>query len=518
MSSRPEELPQFGVYDGPVEAPFQSTDQEVLADLLAVIRATALKPVCLTKAGIPPKPLWTAINRLLVWKDLNGILYDWEEADQVRFTYRLAEGLDLIRPDEEGWLHLGPGAEQFFLAGSYQRALLLRRAYFNLYDWDERCDARDTSGHRYNFGQAFRRDFIHDVQVLREFSFRYLKAIPHQAWVATVQLARALTTACPDLLLSEVCEPPEIGEDGVDPEILRFVNYWLSILSRFGWVDLARAIGDDAVTGRLCRLTPLGWALIHEQPFADPEPEVFLIDDRMILELKAEATRVSDLFVTWRLGQPEEYPAADGPRALRLTRAGLHKAIQQGVDLRDALGWVQRHCRTPLPPKLRAWEEDLLRARRMVSLVQNAVVLDLNGVEPAMRESLRQVGFRFQGDLLVVAGPEVPVLFSMLGGEPEEGFDYPPDEPYARWKPGPALEMIYTELPLLHRDLLLALGIQGDPATITFTRSNLAPLFEKGWTLQEVLDALQALTLKPVPGRIKKQIEELLGEAETPRS
>jgi hypothetical protein len=71
---------------------------------------------------------------------------------------------------------------------------------------------------------------------------------------------------------------------------------------------------------------------------------------------------------------------------------------------------------------------------------------------------------------------------------------------------------MYTELPLLHRGLLLELGLTGDPPGCVFTRENLAPLARQGWTLDLLLDALGALTLKAPPPRVRKQLEDLFKE------
>ena len=93
----------ISTHRGTPSSTFPAAEQEIRHDLYAVIEAVELKPVRLTKSGIPPKPLWNALNQRLIWKDPQAVLYDWEEVDQVRFTYLLARGLDLIRPDADGW-------------------------------------------------------------------------------------------------------------------------------------------------------------------------------------------------------------------------------------------------------------------------------------------------------------------------------------------------------------------------------------------------------------------------------
>jgi hypothetical protein len=145
-------------YDGPVEAPLRSSPDEILRELIGVIEAAQDKSIKLTKSGIPPKPLWAAVNDRLIWQDPKSVLYDWDEVDQIRFVYSLAARLLLVQPDGERELTVGPGADAFFFAAPSRRAQMLLNAYVDVVDWDERCDARNDQGHRYNFGQTFRRD------------------------------------------------------------------------------------------------------------------------------------------------------------------------------------------------------------------------------------------------------------------------------------------------------------------------------------------------------------------------
>jgi hypothetical protein len=139
------EVPPLAAYRGPVEGMLRSNDSEILRELLGVIEATRDKNIKLTKSGIPPKPLWSAINERLLWQDPKSVLYDWDEVDQVRFVYSLAEHLMLVHRGQERVLGVGPGADQFFLALPTRRAEMLMRAYMATEAWDERCDARNAT-------------------------------------------------------------------------------------------------------------------------------------------------------------------------------------------------------------------------------------------------------------------------------------------------------------------------------------------------------------------------------------
>ena len=243
-------------YTGKVEGILLGSDREILRDLIAVIEATMDKSVKLTKSGIPPKPLWTAINERLLWSDPQSILYDWDEADQVRFIYCLSEELHLIQPDHDRQLEIGPGADQFFNASPTRRAHMLIRGYVAITDWDERCDARNEYGHRQNFGQTFRRDFLRDIEDLRKEILNALGLAPTDKWIHVRQLAVQLTENAPDILISEDDEAPDVPEGEADSELRRLVEYWVFLAARFGLVDLGRNPRDRHGRGRGQALPP----------------------------------------------------------------------------------------------------------------------------------------------------------------------------------------------------------------------------------------------------------------------
>ncbi len=55
------------VYKGELEGILRGDPDEILRELVGVVDAARDKAVKLTKAGIPPKPLWSAINERLLW-------------------------------------------------------------------------------------------------------------------------------------------------------------------------------------------------------------------------------------------------------------------------------------------------------------------------------------------------------------------------------------------------------------------------------------------------------------------
>jgi hypothetical protein len=498
---------ELTAYEGEVEAVFEAAERELLEDLFAVVEAVNLKPVRLTKSGIPPKPLWAAINQRLVWKDPPSVLHDWDEVDQVRLAYSLSMQLDLIRPNGELWLETGPGADGFFTVSPARRARLVRRAYLAVLDWDERCDARNQEGSRHNFGRAYRRDFVHDVVAMREVLLGGLARFPVRGWVRLQALAWQLSEEVPDLLLSEVCPPAEVDEEGLDPEKLRFLSYWFTLLGRFGWVDMAQMVGEPAKSGRLCRLTPLGAALVHGVPYTAPaEPPLGVgVDGRFTLPSRPS---VAARYVVRALGR-----VVSGGRSRRSTYqldpGSLGDAVARGCDLARLRAWLLERAE-PLPSEVAGWLEAALGPPAAVRLVASAAAVEVDPADTERVRALEQAGFRVVEGLAVADHLALPALYEAVGGEPFEGFDYPPDEPLGMWKSGPTFHLFYSELPLQHRELLVALEPEGDPPALRFTREKLARLAERGWTLDGLVQALTTLAEKGPSARVLAQLRELV--------
>ena len=499
----------YPTFDGKVQARFQATDQEILQDLMAVIDAVRLKPVRLTKSGIPPKPLWGALNQRLVWRDPASILHDWEEVDQVRFVYRLASNLDLVRPDSDGWLEIGPGADQFFLSAPVERAAMLMAAHHAIEDWDERCDARDEEGHRYNFGQAFRRDFVHDVFELRAAAWSCVELVP-PGWVETTYLAKKLSDEIPALLLSEVCEPTPLNDEGIDPEKLRFVNYWLTLCARFGWADIARAPGDDA-NQRLCRWTPLGLELVHGKSWNPQATKPVSVDESLLVTIARDGSQVTDRYVADRLGTKVKTKDESILGIYQLTPDTVSEAADNGADLASEIAWLASRSESALPEGLTELTKRILSERAEVRVVQNVTAVELDTEAMDVKRRLESDGFLHSADLVVSAGRRVPALLAAVGGDPVEGFSYPPEEPLAVWKAGTTLQLAFSALPLQQRTLLLHLGVEGDPPKVTLTTDLLADLKKDGWTAEGLDLALKGLTHKKLPGKLRPLFDEVWG-------
>jgi hypothetical protein len=507
---------ELEAYDGPVEGVLRGKDDEVLRELMGVIEATRDKNIKLTKSGIPPKPLWSAINERLLWQDPKSVLYDWDEVDQVRFIYSVAEHLMLVHPGQERVLGIGPGADQFYLALPTRRAEMLMQAYISVQAWDERCDARNEQGHRHNFGQTFRRDFLRSVETLRGTLLGVIACAELDAWYSAQTLALAVTRAEPALLISEDDEVPDLDDDEAEPEIRRLVDYWLLLAARFGWVDLARSPDTGTTPERLWRITIVGARLLKSPGDLNEETEQLLCDARKpyviqpnheVVLYRHEAD-VSDEYFLRRVAESNDHANWDGPvfRA-RVTAHSLLHALETGVDAALLHTRLLARCRTEVPGTFRTLIDDAFRRLGDVTLTEGLTAVELNGPSADRTDALTASGFAVYGRLVLVPWTRWAEFVRIVGEDPTEGFRYPPDEPLASFS-GNRLEMAWPVLPLMARDLLDGLDLQGDPPAVELNDELMAELSRSGWVPRAVAEALSTLT----DGRLPKWLaSELKG-------
>ncbi|NQW62070.1 MAG: hypothetical protein HQ461_04500 [Deltaproteobacteria bacterium] len=502
------EVPPLAAYRGPVEGMLRSNDSEILRELLGVIEATRDKNIKLTKSGIPPKPLWSAINERLLWQDPKSVLYDWDEVDQVRFVYSLAEHLMLVHRGQERVLGVGPGADQFFLALPTRRAEMLMRAYMATEAWDERCDARNEQGHRHNFGQTFRRDFLRSILALREVLIAVVATTPVDEWVMAASLATSISAAEPAMLISEDDEVPEVEEGEADPEIRRLVDYWLLLAARFGWVDLGRAPTARGVE-RVWRLTEMGARLIQtpgklnedaETVFADARKPYIIQSNHEVMFYRHEGD-VGDEYFLRRIGEPVDNHASwDGPifRA-RVTAATLLTALESGMDATLLRTNLIERTRADIPASFHLLIADAQRKVADITLTEGLTAVELAGASAKKIPALTKAGFAIFGDLAIVPWSRWADFVRISGEDPTEGFRYPPDDSLANFD-GNRLELVWPVLPLMVRDLLDQLPLAGDPPSVELTEAMVADLTRKGWVPRAVAEALDVLT----DGRLPK--------------
>ena len=496
-------------YTGPVEGVLRSDELEVLRDLMAVVEAAEDKPVKLTKSGVPPKPLWSGINDRLLWQDPKGVLHDWDEVDQVRFVYLLAVQLGLVLHDVERNVLAWPGAERFFLASPMRRAAMLRAAYVELQDWDERYDARNEHGHRLHFGQTFRRDFLLGPDELRRAVFAVLATAQPDQWYTADELAITLTAEEPSLLVAEDDDPPDVDEGAAHPEVLRFVNYWLvQIAARFGWVHLARTpeVSIDQPATRLFQATPLLAELLTGDPIAwggegpDPARRPHVIQPNGDVVLYRDVADPGDEFLLRRLADLSAGPRGwDEPVVTyTLTLESLQRAAAAGVN-RDAIDErLLGLCQQDVPPNVGALFSDAFGAIERRAVVSGGyTAVELEGVDEVARDALAAIGIPVYGATALVPNDRWEAFVRVLGFEPTEGFEYPSAEPLARVRQT-LIHMEWPVLPLAARDLLEALGVKGDPMQAPLNADVVRDL-GAGWTVRSVAEALRLIADDELP-------------------
>lgn len=527
----------FVAYNGPVESVLRSSDEEILRDLIAVIDAVVDKPVRLTKSGIPPKPLWSAINERLLWQDPRSILDDWDEVDQIRFVYSLAMRLHAIEAGYDRFLGLGVGADRFFFASPTRRAAMLLRAWLEIEDWDERCDARNSHGHRFQFGQTFRRDFAMAAPDVRMGVLEALRTLEPGQWYVADVLAALLTESMPTMLLAEDDAPGELPADGINEEVARFVDYWLYQAARFGWVDLARVgdhddprrarpsrLDDDEAPrrvqpraqrgDRVFTITPLLHRLIlgGAEGFLPADEDAwranapFIPDENHHIALVRSDADIGDEYLLRRIADPTQMPSWDDPEPVYvLTEASLQRAYQRLLNQHVLQDRFFKRLRAPLEAATASLLDDAL-----VAPTDNVLSLGLTAVEfesetCAAAESARDAGFDVYGAVAVVPWDRWEEYVRIFG-EPEEGFEYPTEEALATVKRN-SIELVWPVLPIAGRDLLERLQLQGTPLAAPLTEGIVGTL-ESQWSLKAVAEALRVLTDDDLPGWLSKHLDQ----------
>lgn len=509
----------FSPYKGSVESVLRSDDSEILRDLIAVVDAVLEKPTRLTKSGLPPKPLWTSINERLLWQDPRSVLDDWDEVDQVRLMYALALRLGLVQRDHEGNLAVGVGSDRFFLASPTRRAAMLLRAWVDVDDWDERCDARNEHGHRHHFGRAYRRDFALTPHEVRAGVVTALREERAGVWLHADDLARELTRSAPQLLLSED-EVAEIPENGIDPEISRFTHYWLYQAARFGWVDLGRVGAEDpAINGdRVFALTSLFERLTSAGTFLPKDEDdwrkrrPFTIRDRNTIVLHRAKADMGDEYLLRRIAEPATYPSWDDEEAVwTITEESLLNAERALLNVSALRERLFARADGPQASAFVAWVEEALSLDEQDEAGVNRLTLGMTAVEldslgALELAALRRAGFRVVGTTALIPWDRWEE-YVRLFGEPDDGFEYPTEEPLANIRKN-AVELVWPVLPMAGRDLLLALGVSGSPLQASLDEEAIAKLGD-AWTTAAVAESLRVLCDDDLPGWLSKHLPDL---------
>lgn len=503
----------FEAYQGPVESVLISNDEEILRDLVAVVEATQDRAFRLTKGGLPPKPLWSAINDRLLWQDPRSILDDWDEVDQIRFIYSLALRLGILQSDMERNLFVGVGADRFFFASPTRRAALLLRAWLEVEDWDERCDARNEYGHRYHFGQTFRRDFALSPAELRMAVVNALREQNAGEWFRAEDFATKLNHKEPSLLLADDDAPDLPPDEGPDEEFARFVDYWLYQAARFGWVNLARIEDEETHLGdRLFSITPLFERLIQaghdtflpedEESWREQKPFMPVPTGEFVLY--RDQADIGDEYLMRRLGDSENFPSWDEPVAtFSITPESLQRAASTLLNLDAVEERLLARCQKEIAPNIRVMLEDHLGTplASRVTLGVTAIEFEADDCEAA--ELARDAGFTVVAGVALVPWDRWDE-YARRFGEPSEGFEYPTEEPLAHVHKA-ALELVWPVLPMAGRDLLERLGVSGTPLSAPLTEGIVGTL-APDWTPKSVAESLRVLADDNLPAWLSRHL------------
>ena len=494
-------------------------ERELLYEIMAVVEVARSKRPKLTRSGIPPRPFWLAVNEEIVWQDPPSVLHDWDEADQVRFLYGLAFGVGALQVGDERAIEEGGAADVFFLASRVRRAEMLLRAYQRMEMWDERCDARDEEGNRYNFGQLFRRDFLYDPEDLRLALCRALAQTPEGGWYSAAALAEQLHAQAPDLLQSE--DEAAVSAAEVPAELRRLVHYWLMLANRLGWADLGRLDADlPSEERRVYRVTRLGRAVLPDGLRNAPEwdgpraaQRPFVMQPNGDVVLYRDDADVGDEYLLRRVAdEVRRPPLVDRVVTYRLSRERLEAAFEAGADPNLVERVLFARSRHEVPALLRVLLEDALRATESASVQRGLVAMEVPGLSDETRRAMVRAGLEVAGQVVLVSPAAWTRFVHILGHEPEEAFSYPTDEPLAVVE-GDRVVLEWPLLPMVARDLLVALGVAGDPPTLTIDRKAVQGLQQGGWAPRAVAQAIRGLTGGPLPPALTPYVRSGRGES-----
>lgn len=501
-------------YEGPVESVLISNDAEILRDLTSVVEATLGRAFRLTKGGLPPKPLWSAINDRLLWQDPDSILDDWDEVDQIRFIYSLAMHLHLIQVDMDRNIFVGVGADRFFFASPSRRAALLLRGWLEVEDWDERCDARNEYGHRYHFGQTFRRDFAMTAPELRSEVVAALHGLEDGVWYRARDLALRLNQQAPSLLLADGDTPELPPEDAPSEEFERFVDYWLYQAARFGWVNIARKADDSSDLGaRVFAVTPLllrllkedGSALIDEDEDAWRNVKPFKPGAKGQFVLDRDLADPGDEYLMRRIADGDSLPSWDDAQAkFVLTPESLQRSLEQGLNIEKLADRLEGRCQKNIPATTRALLAKHLGEPESTRIVLGVTAVELPPEHPR-RDELQADGYQIIADVLLVPWDRWED-YTRKYGDPPEGFEYPTEEPLAHVHKA-AVELVWPVLPIAGRDLLEQLGLSETAQDAPLTEGiieNLGP----HWSPKAVAEALRVLADDNLPAWLSRNLIE----------
>lgn len=504
---------RFEAFQGAVESVLVSSDEEILRDLVAVVEATLDRAFRLTKGGLPPKPLWSAINDRLLWQDPRSILDDWDEVDQIRFIYSLALRLGVLQRDMERNLFVGVGADRFFFATPTRRAAMLLRAWLEVEDWDERCDARNEYGHRHHFGQTFRRDFALTASELRMAVVHSLREQRSGEWFRAEDFATKLTHEAPSLLLADDDAPDLPPDEGPDAEYARFVDYWLYQAARFGWVNLARIADDESHLGdRVFSITPLFERLIRAgaDHFLDEEDDAWRARKPFMpvptgeFVLYRDQADIGDEYLLRRLADPETLPTWDDQVAtFTVTPESLQRAARTLINLDAVEERLLGRCQQEIAPNVRVMLEDHLGTVSASKLTLGVTAVEFPSDDCEAAELARDARFTVVGGVALVPWDRWEEYVRIFG-EPSEGFEYPTEEPLAHVHKA-ALELVWPVMPMAGRDLLERLGVSGTPLSAPLTEGIVGTLVPD-WTPKAVAESLRVLADDNLPAWLSRHL------------
>ena len=330
---------------------------------------------------------------------------------EAKLLHRDSDGLLHLAPEAVGWLKLPRSRRLGVLFHAWQASSLQELALFGALTWRSQ-------------------PFALRLPQSRATLVELLRTLPAGVWLPGEAIVAEVERVEPDFLRRDGRYDRWLVYDERG-QLLAGRESWERIEGHFirtalshtlHWLGLVDVGGDEFLD--CVRLTPLAAHLLHGAPMpVEPEPEPISVQGTFEVVVPPGAS----LFARFQLGRIAERVSDDVAAVFRLTRRSIVRAGEHGIDVEEALRFLEEFGRAPVPQavaaymrewaghvgRLRLEEAALLRADDPLRLVElrQARGVTLPPVEeltptvwklatgdmPALVQQLDRAGFGVEG-------------------------------------------------------------------------------------------------------------------------
>lgn len=385
-----------------VESEFALQPAEVMLRFVAMVETLRkIGRIDLTGKSQPTKPFLTKLTKALGWEAELEKAVETPLPQATQFFFKLVHSAGLLQdhPDSGG-LVVSPQATQFFTSPYQTQAAAWINGYRSLTRWMEYLpkgvyvEEESTS--------AF--DKFHS---LRAALLMALAALPDAtAWYRLTDISEGLYERIgkhlslgylrrffpgygtkPDQVEAQrAAWENELHKGWQDAEQLWITQAVIGPLFHLGFVMLAHAPGANKTKPTLCRLTPVGRAVLYDAfrptvktakvdlPVVVQDSTCWVVQpnfDVVVYLDRASATRLA--FIE-RIGTRK--PSTGATALYHLTRETVYAALESGIAPDALVDTLSRGCDYPLPDNIRQTLVDWAARREQLSVYRGVDVLE----------------------------------------------------------------------------------------------------------------------------------------------